>query len=98
MSFDTGIKKEVMSALITLAEKYNVDKLILFGSRARGDYHKTSDIDLAVTGGNVVRFMLDVEDTTPTLLKYDIVDLDSSVQHELRESIEKEGVVIYEKV
>ena len=98
VSFDTGIKKEVMSALIKLAEKYNVDKLILFGSRARGDYHKTSDIDLAVTGGNVVRFMLDVEDTTPTLLKYDIVDLDSSVQHELRESIEKEGVVIYEKV
>ncbi|MGN0246610.1 MAG: nucleotidyltransferase family protein [Lachnospiraceae bacterium] len=87
-----------MTALITLAEKYNVDRLILFGSRARGDYHKTSDIDLAVTGGNVVRFMLDVEDTTPTLLKYDIVDLDSSVQHELRESIEKEGVVIYEKV
>lgn len=98
VSFDTGIKKEVMSALITLAEKYNVDRLILFGSRARGDYHKTSDIDLAVTGGNVVRFMLDVEDTTPTLLKYDIVDLDSSVQHELRESIEKEGIVIYEKV
>lgn len=98
MSFNTGIKKEVMTALITLAEKYNVDRLILFGSRARGDYHKTSDIDLAVTGGNVVRFMLDVEDTTPTLLKYDIVDLDSSVQHELRESIEKEGVVIYEKV
>lgn len=98
VSFDTGIKKEVMSALITLAEKYNVDRLILFGSRARGDYHKTSDIDLAVTGGNVVRFMLDVEDTTPTLLKYDIVDLDSSVQYELRESIEKEGIVIYEKV
>lgn len=98
MSFDTGIKKEVMSALITLAEKYNVDRLILFGSRARGDYHKTSDIDLAVTGGNVVRFMLDVEDTTPTLLKYDIVDLDSFVQRELRESIEKEGIVIYEKV
>ncbi len=35
---------------------------------------------------------------TSTLLKYDIVDLDASVQKELLESISKEGIVIYEKI
>ena len=34
---------------------------------------------------------------TSTLLKYDIVDLDASVQKELLESISKEGIVIYER-
>lgn len=55
----------------------------MFGSRARGDYKKTSDIDLAVTGGDFSRFALDVEEETSTLLKYDIVDLDRIVQPEL---------------
>ena len=35
---------------------------------------------------------------TSTLLKYDIVDLDESVQKELLESISKEGIVLYEKI
>lgn len=34
----------------------------------------------------------------PTLLKYDIVDLDGTVQEELRDSIEREGIILYEKV
>lgn len=72
--------------------------MILFGSRARGDYKRVSDIDLAVSGGNFARFALDVDEETSTLLKYDIVDLDGSVQRELRDSIEKEGRVLYEKI
>lgn len=36
-----------------LAEKYNIEKVILFGSRARGDYKRASDIDLAVQGGDI---------------------------------------------
>ena len=72
--------------------------MILFGSRARGDYRKTSDIDLAVSGGDITRFALDVEEETPTLLKYDIVNLDGPVQEELLASIAKEGKVLYEKI
>lgn len=75
-----------------------VEKVILFGSRARGDYRRTSDIDLAVSGGNYVGFSLDVEDETSTLLKYDVVNLDAPVQKALLESIEAEGIVVYEKV
>ena len=95
---NTGIKEKVISSLVNLAEYYSIEKLILFGSRARGDYYKTSDIDLAVTGGNIIEFTLDVEEKVPTLLKFDIVNLDGTVQSELRDSIEKEGIVIYEKI
>ncbi len=95
---ETGIKPIVIDEIQKLAEKYNISRVILFGSRARGDYRRTSDIDLAVTGGDIPRFALNVDEETSTLLKYDIVNLDGSIQEELLESIEKEGKVIYEKV
>ena len=93
----SGIGQKVLEEICTFAEQYNVEKVILFGSRARGDFHRTSDIDLAVIGGDVARFALDVDEETTTLLKYDIVDLNGAVQPELRRSIEREGKIIYEK-
>lgn len=95
---DTGIKPEVIEEICELAKKYDVRRVIIFGSRARGDYRRSSDIDLAVQGGDTVRFALDVDEETNTLLEYDIVDLDGSVQKELLESIEKEGKLLYEKI
>ena len=50
---ETGIDGEVLREICDLAEKYHIQKVILFGSRARGDFKRTSDIDLAVEGGEV---------------------------------------------
>lgn len=94
----TGIRQQVINEITDFAKKYDVNKVLLFGSRARGDFKRTSDIDLAVSGGNFDRFALDVDEETSTLLMFDIVDLDREMQPELQESIEKEGVILYEKV
>jgi len=48
---ETGISLQVIDEIVTLAQKHNIEKVVLFGSRARGDYHRASDIDLAVYGG-----------------------------------------------
>ena len=95
---DTGIRPEVIEEIRNLAQKYDIEKVILFGSRARGDFRRTSDIDIAVTGGDFATFALDVDEETSTLLEYDIVNLDRDMQDELRESIEKEGRILYEKI
>ncbi len=95
---NTGIKPKVIEEIRTFAKKYNVDKVILFGSRARGDYKRTSDIDLAVAGGDFARFALDVDEETSTLLEYDIVDMGREMQDELRQSIMQEGKILYEKI
>ena len=95
---DIGIKPKVIREIRAIAEQYGIRKVLLFGSRARGDFKRTSDIDIAVTGGDFERFALDVNEETSTLLEYDIVNLDREMQDELRESIEKEGVVLYEKI
>ncbi len=94
----TGIKDIVLEEIVEFARKYDLSRVVLFGSRARGDHKEKSDIDLAVSGGNVTAFAIDVDEKTSTLLKFDIVNLDASVQEELRESIEEEGIVIYEKI
>ena len=86
---ETGIKPIVIEEICDFARKYNVKKVILFGSRA---------IDLAVQGGDFIRFMLDVNEETSTLLSFDIINLDEEIMSELRKSIEKEGKVIYEEV
>ena len=95
---DTGINPKVIREIRDIAEQYGIRKVLLFGSRARGDFKRTSDIDIAVTGGDFERFALDVNEETSTLLEYDIVNLDKEMQDELRESIEKEGLVLYEKI
>lgn len=94
---DTGIRQEVIEEICEFARKYDITKVILFGSRARGDFKRTSDIDIAATGGNFARFALDVEEETSTLLEYDIVNLDSYVQDDLLEAIKNEGRILYEK-
>ena len=95
LSRRSGIRENVLHEICGLAEQYHIDKVILFGSRARGDYRKTSDIDLAACGGDFTLFALDVDEKTDTLLKYDIVDLNRPMNPELLESIEKEGICFY---
>ena len=97
VSEKTGIKSKVLQEIVQLAKERRVEKVILFGSRARGDFKERSDIDLAFHGGNSTNFILDVDELTSTLLEYDIVDLDKPVRKELLESIKNEGVVLYEK-
>ena len=73
-------------------------KVILFGSRARGDNWERSDVDLAISGGNRTMFSLDVDEIeiVPTLLMFDVVDMDNACNEELRKEIERDGVVLYE--
>ena len=39
-----------------------------------------------------------MDEETSTLLEYDIVNLNRDLQEELRESIENEGRILYEKI
>ena len=96
MKYD--LDKRVEDDIIRIAQKNGIEKVILFGSRARGDNKERSDIDLAVSGGNVLDFSYDVEENAWTLLMFDVVALDRNISQELRDEIERDGVVLYEKV
>ena len=89
----------IESDLAVLAERYGISKIVLFGSRARGDNGPKSDVDIAVFGcRDLPMFSLDVEDEVKTLLKFDIINMDEKVSDEISDAIQRDGVVIYEKI
>ena len=82
-----------------IASQYDVAKIVLFGSRARGDNQAKSDVDIAVYGcKDFTNFYFDVEEKVWTLLTFDIVNMDNDVSEELKREIKRDGVIIYEKI
>lgn len=98
----TGISKRFINELRNYClRNTQIDKISLFGSRARGDYRGASDIDLAIfiregshTQQNLIEHAIS-EMSTP--LKIDIVFINRLTKEKLISNIKNEGVVIYEQ-
>lgn len=91
---------QVLLQIKAIASRYPLQKIVLFGSRARGDHRETSDYDLAVfgdelTAGEKAQLALEIEDLN-TLHKFDIVWINKQAEPQLIANIAREGVVIYE--
>ena len=43
-----ALLKDIVRRLVAVADPENLERIVLFGSRARGDHHPDSDIDLVV--------------------------------------------------
>jgi predicted nucleotidyltransferase len=79
-----------------------IDKAVLFGSRAKGNYKTGSDIDLAIYGEQVSfdvvsRLHTKLEEESPMPYFFDVVDFTHLENKELKEHIERVGVIIYER-
>ncbi len=92
-----NIPDRVMRDIIKAASAHGIERVILFGSRARGTNSQRSDIDIAVSGGDCGAFADDIKENAHTLLTFDVVELDKGVSKELLAEIERDGVTIYEK-
>lgn len=88
----------VIKEITTFAKENSIIKIVLFGSRARGDHTERSDVDLAVYGGDFDSFYWNIKENIHSLLSFDVVDMNSRVTEELKKEIERDGVVIYEKI
>ncbi len=95
----TGIPRRIFQDIHTIAAEYHVARILLFGSRARGMHQSKSDLDLAVYGcKDFTKFCYAIEEHVWTLLKIDLINMDETVSKELISEIERDGIVIYEKV
>lgn len=89
----------IYKQIAALGKKHGAEKIILFGSRARGDNRERSDIDIAVFGmtdSNQLYFAGELEQL-PTLLSFDIVFVDDSTDKKLLKNISKDGVILMGK-
>lgn len=94
-----NLSKRIINEIIDISKKYyGINKVVLFGSRARGDNELKSDIDLAIyCDGDLSLFIEEIENTTHTLLEFDFSDMNNIVDDFFIEQVEKEGIVLYEK-
>ena len=74
-----GLNSSITNEISELGKKYSIVQIKIFGSRARGNYMERSDIDLAIFGGGVAGFLLEADERIPTLLKFDIVNMNNLV-------------------
>ncbi len=92
--------ENVYRQIVEIARYNNVQKVVLFGSRARGDNGSKSDIDLAIYGcKDFPKFVEQMNEELWTLLQLDIINMDgSNVSEELKKEIKRDGVILYDKI
>lgn len=91
------LPERVLKEIESYSKQHNIDRVILFGSRAKGTNTERSDIDIAVSGGDFDAFYWDIKENLHSLLMFDIVNMDDSISDDLNEEIARDGVTIYEK-
>ena len=78
-----------------------VEAIYLYGSRARGDFHQRSDIDLAVACTQILpnqwQEILNIIDKASTLLHIDIVHYESCPKS-LRGNIDQDKRCVYKRI
>lgn len=98
-----GLKEENLMYLVTVLGKFDeINKAVIFGSRAKGNYKSGSDVDIAIFGENVTfstvsRLHAILEDESPMPYFFDIVDYTHLNHKELREHIDRVGKIIFER-
>ena len=104
---DRKSNKIVKRFINLIIKKFNLKKIIIFGSFARGDYHKGSDLDLIIVGEFKERFI----DRIGKIIELNDSDLEIDVMVYTEEEFQKmikerrpfieqaleEGIVVYEK-
>ena len=100
---DNEVKKmttsEILESLLEIISEYSsISRVVLFGSVARGNESRGSDIDIAISG-EFDYFELDerIKNDIDTLRSIDIVEYDEIKSRRFREEIDRYGKVIYAK-
>lgn len=83
-----------------LAHRYGVSKLVLFGSRVRGDHDIRSNYDFAVWGCNPqqrAQFQDAIENDLNSLYSVDLVFVGEDTDPALLQNIEKDGIYLLDR-
>lgn len=102
MSFSRkdGLTSEVYDKIANVLQSFPyIQKVVLYGSRAKGTFKPGSDIDLSLFGDQLnTAHLLKIENSLDDLLlpyKIDINIYKNIDNENLKKNIDKEGVVFY---
>ncbi len=95
------VESDIQNVVIILQHNPKIEKIILFGSRAKDTFRTSSDVDIAIIGNNVS--LNDELDATIEIEKlnlpyrFDLVLYDRIHEEALKDHIDRVGVVLFEK-
>lgn len=98
----SGLTKEEIAGIQAVFSKYQqVEKVLIYGSRAKGNFKPASDIDLVLTGNNIdlslqTKIEFDLDDLMLPY-KFDISIYDKITNPEFLDHINRVGKVIYKR-
>ncbi len=92
-----GLPQETINELLNyFKQKKEIEKVVIYGSRAKGTYHTGSDIDFAVwTKDNIATTILSELDDLPTPYMFDVTDYKNLTHEGIKKSIHTYGKVFY---
>jgi predicted nucleotidyltransferase len=98
-----GLSDKVIEEIQDVFRRHiEVEKVLIFGSRAKGNYRAGSDIDLAVIGNNIdYRLILKIGceiDSLELLYGIDLLDYQSKKNTPIGEHIDRVGQIFYERL
>ena len=94
-----GLDRTTLKQLLAVFGEFSsLEKVVLFGSRAKGIQTKGSDIDLAVKGlpdSEVIRVSMILNEEMDLPYFFDVIGIESITNEELLDHIQRVGEVIY---
>ncbi|NDC30882.1 MAG: restriction endonuclease subunit S [Bacteroidetes bacterium] len=97
-----GLEQHIIDTLIAVFEQHSkVDKALVFGSRAKGNYRPDSDIDIAIKGqdlntDDIIAMSVAFEEKGITH-KIDLINYHSIKEPELKDHIDRVGIEFYSR-
>ena len=91
---------ELKEKITPLAIKYGIDRIMLFGSMARGDNDANSDYDFLISKGqlrSLIQYMAFVNELESVLNRHVDVITDTSSDETIINTAINEGVLLYER-
>ena len=96
-----GLEENTISKIIKVLSKYpQIEQVILYGSRAKGNYHNGSDIDITLQGKNLTlsNSVYPLKDDLDELFlpyMFDISIFNHIKDHDMIDHLSRVGVVFY---
>ncbi|KJS81346.1 MAG: DNA polymerase III subunit beta [Peptococcaceae bacterium BICA1-8] len=96
-----GLSKLDLDYIVMAIRKFpEIEKAVIFGSRAKGSNKPGSDVDIAIYGDNITFNTVSalhamLEENGPLPYLFDVVDYTHLSHKELKEHINRVGEVIY---
>ena len=97
-----GLSEDILMQLTAVFDKYiQIKEVILYGSRAKGNYNEGSDIDLTIVGdqldfSTIQQVNTDIDQLNLPWL-FDISDYKTINNKKLIDHIHRVGITIYKK-